>query len=302
MALMPARSGGLFLSRGVDAHPHRNALDDLDPIAAGILRGQQRKFLSRSRTDAFDRAVPGDVGIGIDRDGNRLARPHISELGLFRIGFNPGVIGIDKIKGRGRGGEIFSGRDRRNIGDQAGKRRGDDGVIELALRLVDLRLRLQVLRMLSRRGCRRCRRAGPVGLALADATIRVCSCPCRASIAPDRRWPEIRCRCAAASCRARNSFGPERPAPARRQRHSPCACNPASSHRWSARFAPDWLWRCRAQFGTAADRADRALGRRRTRSLSATSTVLDNAGNVGRDADLLGCPHRRRPSTSPCRR
>src|SRR4029077_3061655 len=46
--------------------------------------------------------------------------------------------------------EIFSWRDRRDVGHEAGERCLDNGMIELALRLLDLRLRLQILRMLRR--------------------------------------------------------------------------------------------------------------------------------------------------------
>jgi hypothetical protein len=43
-----------ILVAGIEAHAHRHALHDLDPIAAGVLRRQQRELLRRGRADAFD--------------------------------------------------------------------------------------------------------------------------------------------------------------------------------------------------------------------------------------------------------
>src|SRR5436305_1636887 len=52
-------------ARGVvDAHPHRDALHDLDPVAAGVLGGKQREARSRRRADALDGAGPLHAGIG----------------------------------------------------------------------------------------------------------------------------------------------------------------------------------------------------------------------------------------------
>ena len=56
--LIPARSGGSDLVAGVEAHAHRDALHDLHPVAAGVLRRQQRELLRRRRADALDGAVP----------------------------------------------------------------------------------------------------------------------------------------------------------------------------------------------------------------------------------------------------
>src|SRR4051812_38816436 len=70
----------------VDAHAHRDALDDLDPVAARVLRWQQREARGRGRADAVHRPVPFLVRVGVNRDRDRLARPHIGQLGLFRVG------------------------------------------------------------------------------------------------------------------------------------------------------------------------------------------------------------------------
>src|SRR5450432_731966 len=42
----------------VDVNSHRNALDDLDPIASRVLRRQQRETRARRRADAVDNALP----------------------------------------------------------------------------------------------------------------------------------------------------------------------------------------------------------------------------------------------------
>src|SRR5579864_511522 len=52
----------------VDADAERNALDDLDPVAAAVLRRQQREARSRRRADAVDRTGPFLAGIAIDFD------------------------------------------------------------------------------------------------------------------------------------------------------------------------------------------------------------------------------------------
>ena len=46
----------------VDAHAQWDALDDFDPIAARVLCRQQLEFLGAGRTDAFDGAMPLNVG------------------------------------------------------------------------------------------------------------------------------------------------------------------------------------------------------------------------------------------------
>src|SRR5580704_7045528 len=54
----PGAQGRQILIGRVDSHPHRNALDDLHPIAAGILSGQKREFLRSRRTHALHGAGP----------------------------------------------------------------------------------------------------------------------------------------------------------------------------------------------------------------------------------------------------
>src|ERR1700733_2956906 len=96
-----------FLVAGIDAHAHRHALHDLHPIAAGILRRQQREFLRRRGTDALHGAVPDGVRISINRHRDRLPGLHISQLRFFRIGADPEMIGVDEIERSRRGGAIL---------------------------------------------------------------------------------------------------------------------------------------------------------------------------------------------------
>src|SRR5262249_55869100 len=49
-----------------DLDLHRDALNDLDPIAAGILCRQQRELSTARRADAFDGAGPDAARIGVD--------------------------------------------------------------------------------------------------------------------------------------------------------------------------------------------------------------------------------------------
>src|SRR5262245_7439520 len=70
----------------VDAYAHRYALNDLDPVAAGVLRREKRELLRRRRADALDRAMPFEVGIGVHGNRDGLAWADISQLRLLRIG------------------------------------------------------------------------------------------------------------------------------------------------------------------------------------------------------------------------
>src|SRR6476646_4695214 len=52
----------------VERDPHRHALRDLDPIAVGVLRREQREFAAGAGADARDMRVELLAGIGIDLD------------------------------------------------------------------------------------------------------------------------------------------------------------------------------------------------------------------------------------------
>ena len=116
--LIPARNGGRLLSLVSMRTRMGIALDDFHPVAAGVLCRQQRKLLRTGRAHAFDPAVPLQVRIGVDGHRGRLPGAHIGELGLLRRGIDPDVIDVNQIKGGRRGGEIFSWRDRRDVGHE----------------------------------------------------------------------------------------------------------------------------------------------------------------------------------------
>ena len=81
---------GQFLRIERDAHRH--ALDDLDPVAGGILRRQQREGAARARAQALDMAVIGDTAaIDIGGDGHRLADAHVLQLHFLEIGVDPDI-------------------------------------------------------------------------------------------------------------------------------------------------------------------------------------------------------------------
>ena len=109
--LMPARSGGRFLSLVSTRTRIGTRCTTLTQLPLVFCAGSKREFLRRRRADALDRAVPFDVGIGVDRDRDRLAGPHIGQLGLLRSGVDPDMIGVDEKECRRRGREIFARRD-----------------------------------------------------------------------------------------------------------------------------------------------------------------------------------------------
>ena len=98
-----------FSRRIGDADPHRDPLHDLDPVAAGILRRQQGEFLRRRRAHALDDTVPFEIRIGVDFDRRLLSRTDIGQLGFFRAGLNPDVLGRYDVEGSGRRGEVLPG-------------------------------------------------------------------------------------------------------------------------------------------------------------------------------------------------
>jgi len=106
-----AQRGPAFIA-GVDAHAQRNALHDLDPVAAGVLRRQKLKLLRCCRADALDRAVPFQIRIRVHVYRDQLAGQYMRQFGLFRIRIDPDVISGDEVKGSGRGLKVFAWRDR----------------------------------------------------------------------------------------------------------------------------------------------------------------------------------------------
>ena len=146
----------------LDAHAHRDALHDLYPVTAGVLRRQKRELLGRRPTDALDSAAPLPIRICIDRHRDRLARLHICHLSLLRICVDPDVICGDQEEGGCRGLKILAGCNRWHVRHDAGEWRLDNGVVELTRCLVALCNRITILWMLFNR---------EIGLPLRLATI-----------------------------------------------------------------------------------------------------------------------------------
>src|SRR5271166_6940777 len=63
-----ARSQAARVPVRIEAESQRHALDDLDPVAARILRRKDRELRSGARRDRADRPAPGPIRKGVDRD------------------------------------------------------------------------------------------------------------------------------------------------------------------------------------------------------------------------------------------
>src|SRR5471032_3590490 len=68
-----------IIGLALNLHPHADALHDLHPIAARILRRQQRELGTARGADALDRSRPGTVMIRVDINVHLIADPHIGE-------------------------------------------------------------------------------------------------------------------------------------------------------------------------------------------------------------------------------
>src|SRR5258708_28525545 len=87
------------LAGGVaDTDAHWNALDDLDPVSAGILRRQQGKARCGCRTDAFDRADPSLAWKSIDLDRHLLSRLDVGQFGFLPARLYPDLIGRNDVE------------------------------------------------------------------------------------------------------------------------------------------------------------------------------------------------------------
>src|SRR6202048_3175777 len=102
-ALKPRRSSNFYgwldrhahanihIGRAVEDDLDRDALDDLHEIAGGILGRKQAEDGSPAILNAVDMGCEGAPRIGIDRDLDRLPRPHFGELRLLEIGRDPRI-------------------------------------------------------------------------------------------------------------------------------------------------------------------------------------------------------------------
>src|SRR5271166_5996609 len=129
---------------GAEAEAQGHPLDDLDPVAARVLRRQDRELRARARSDRTDRPVPDPAGERIDRHGCGLAGADIGHVRLFRVGVDPeAIVGDDSeywLPGGGDPAEF----DLRHLRRHAVDRGEDFGVAQVALRVLDAGLRLDV--------------------------------------------------------------------------------------------------------------------------------------------------------------
>src|SRR6185437_16956272 len=72
---------GILIEHDLD----RDALDHLDIVAGRVLRWQQAECGTAARLNAVDMTAEGPSRIGVDRNVDRLTRPHQVELGLLEI-------------------------------------------------------------------------------------------------------------------------------------------------------------------------------------------------------------------------
>jgi len=128
----------------VEGDAHRHALHHLDPIAGGVLRRQDRELRAGAGADRNDRALEGVVGEAVDRDGHLLPDAQIGDVGFLRIGLDPGIMVVDHAQHRRAGGEEAAELDIVHLRGGARHRRAHDGVVEIALGVVERGLGLRV--------------------------------------------------------------------------------------------------------------------------------------------------------------
>ena len=131
----------------IEQNAHRHALHDLDPVAGGVLRRQQRKGAAAAGGDADQVAVIRDAAaVQIGAHGHRLAGAHALELHFLEVGIDPHIVERHHRQQR---------RARRDpladlhgaLGDDAAHRRGELGAMQGERGVAHGRGRGQHLRM-----------------------------------------------------------------------------------------------------------------------------------------------------------
>ena len=74
---------------GVEGKAQRHALHHLDPVAAGVLRRQNRELRAGSRRDRGNPAAPFAPRKRVDRHRRGLAGAHVGEVQFLRVGVDP---------------------------------------------------------------------------------------------------------------------------------------------------------------------------------------------------------------------
>ena len=167
----PGRSsrGQRLVGRQGDAHRH--ALHDLGEIAGGVVGRQQAELGAAGRREALDAAGQRPVGIGVDRDLGRLARPHPGQLRLLEIGRDIDMRQRHQRQQLRPGLDVLPGPAGAVAGD-AGDRRPDHRVVEVVLGQLQAGAGLLPLGLLPRRAAPAARRAGSARAASAARALR----------------------------------------------------------------------------------------------------------------------------------
>ena len=120
-------------------HPHRQALHDLDPVARGVLRRQDRELGAGRRADALDLGAPGDVRVDVEHDRGFLPRLYMRQVGLLHVGLDPGPRLRHQHEQRRRRLDLLA-RLQFHVDGGAADRRLDRGALQVELGAVALGL------------------------------------------------------------------------------------------------------------------------------------------------------------------
>ena len=132
-----------------DAQGH--ALHHLDPVAGGVLRRQDRELRAGAGADRDHVALEGVVGEAVDVERRRLADAQIGDVGFLRIGVDPRRLVVDDAEHRRAGGDEAADLDVVDLRGGAGDRRAHDGVVEIALGVVERGFGLRIFGELRQR-------------------------------------------------------------------------------------------------------------------------------------------------------
>lgn len=115
---------------GVDFNAHGHALDDLDPVAGGVLGRQEGEGAARPGGEAGHAAMIGDVAaVHVHADHGGLADAHLVELDFLEIGVDPQAVQGDHGHERGAGRYDFASL-HAAFGDLPGGGAQDGGALE----------------------------------------------------------------------------------------------------------------------------------------------------------------------------
>src|SRR5258708_24866637 len=77
----------------IERNAHRHPLHDLDPVAGGVLRWQQRERGARTRTESGHLAMIAEAAtVEVGSQDHRLSDAHAGELRLLEVSIHPYLI------------------------------------------------------------------------------------------------------------------------------------------------------------------------------------------------------------------